>query len=97
MHLTHLALTEFRSVRSFDVQIPEGGFGLIGANAAGKSTLFEAISLLATTRSIRAGVEAELLNWESGKDLGVQPYSRIEASLQTLQGPRRIASARLIV
>ncbi len=90
MHLTHLALTEFRSVRSFDVQIPEGGFGLIGANAAGKSTLFEAISLLATTRSLRAGVEAELLNWESGKDLGVQPYSRIEASLQTLQGPRRI-------
>lgn len=90
MHLNSLALTEFRSVRSLALDIPPEGIGLIGANAAGKSTLFEAIMLLATTRSTRAGAERELLNWQSGEELGVPPFARIEGQFTTAKGDRRI-------
>jgi DNA replication and repair protein RecF len=90
MHLTHLNLSEFRSVRSLDLAIPPEGFGLVGANAAGKSTIFEAIILLATTRSTRAGVERELLNWKSGEDLQVAPYARVEGTFSSTRGTRTI-------
>ncbi|MGE3797959.1 MAG: DNA replication/repair protein RecF [Thermomicrobiales bacterium] len=91
MHLGSLALTEFRSVRSLVLEIPEGGFGLIGANAAGKSTIFEAIVMLATTRSTRAGSERELINWSSGEDLMVPPYARIEGTLSTRRGTHSVS------
>ncbi|MBX3069667.1 MAG: DNA replication/repair protein RecF [Thermomicrobiales bacterium] len=90
MYLTHLNLSEFRSVRSLDLAIPPEGFGLVGANAAGKSTIFEAIILLATTRSTRAGVERELLNWKSGEDLQVAPYARVEGTFSSIRGTRTI-------
>ncbi len=90
MHLNSLSLTEFRSVRALLLDIPTEGLGLVGANAAGKSTLIEAIVLLATTRSTRAGAERELLNWQGGEELGVPPFARIEGQFTTLRGERRV-------
>lgn len=90
MHLSHLNLTEFRSVRSLDIAIPAEGFGLVGANAAGKSTIFEAIELLATTRSSRASLERELLNWHSGEEFHLPAYARVEGIVSSAEGSRTI-------
>lgn len=90
MHLDHLNLTEFRSVRSLDIAIPAEGFGLVGENAAGKSTIFESIVLLATTRSTRAGLERELLHWRSGEEFELPPYARVEGSFTSQSGPHTI-------
>lgn len=79
MHLHSLTLEEFRSYHHQEVTFQEAGLGLFGANASGKSTLLEAIAMLATTRSPRTTTERELINWRSGDELGVPPFARINA------------------
>ncbi len=83
MYLSHLRIEEFRSIRSLDIELPSAGFGLYGHNAAGKSSLLEAIAMLATTRSSRATNDREVINWESGADLALAPYSRIDGTVRT--------------
>jgi DNA replication and repair protein RecF len=76
MRLRELELDEFRSYRRLRLQVPEGGFLAVGPNASGKSTLLEAIAMLATMRSPRTSAEREIANWQSGADLGVPAYAR---------------------
>lgn len=76
MHLTELELEEFRSYRRLQLQFEPAGLRLVGDNATGKSTLLEAIAMLATTRSPRTSSERELINWQSGNELAVPPYAR---------------------
>ncbi len=65
MHLTHLKLSGFRNYITLDFNPGEGINILHGQNAQGKSNVLEAISLLATTRSLRAGRESELIHKEA--------------------------------
>ncbi|HET8524640.1 MAG TPA: DNA replication/repair protein RecF [Thermomicrobiales bacterium] len=81
MYLQSLTLEEFRSYHHQSIELPERGLGLFGANASGKSTLLEAIAMLATTRSPRTTTERELINWRSGDDLGVPPFARISGHI----------------
>lgn len=76
MHLTELELEEFRSYRRLELQLETPGLRLVGDNASGKSTLLEAIAMLATTRSTRTSAERELINWQSGEALAVPPFAR---------------------
>jgi DNA replication and repair protein RecF len=105
MYLHSLTLEEFRSYHHQEIDLPERGLGLFGVNASGKSTLLEAIAMLATTRSPRTTTERELINWQSGGDLGVPPFARISGRItrtdrdveleMTLQAdPNRPASAK---
>lgn len=77
MHLSELELEEFRSYRRLRLQLDPAGLRLVGDNASGKSTLLEAIAMLATTRSARSSAERELINWESGAELAVPPFARV--------------------
>ncbi len=77
MHLRDLELAEFRSFRGLALAIDPAGFRAVGPNASGKSTLLEAIAMLATTRSPRTSAEREIANWQSGHDLAVPPYARV--------------------
>lgn len=77
MHLSELELEEFRSYRRLRLQLDPAGLRLVGNNASGKSTLLEAIAMLATTRSARSSAERELINWQSGTELGVPPFARV--------------------
>ncbi len=86
MHLRRLELEEFRSYRKLELDLPLEGMRIVGANASGKSTLLEAIAMLATTRSIRSTSERELIHWESGKDLGFPPYARVLGTVSGRQG-----------
>lgn len=76
MHLRTLELDEFRLYRRLSLAIPAGGLRITGENASGKSTLVEAIGLLATLRSARSGSDRELIHWRSGQEYGVAPYAR---------------------
>jgi len=79
MHIEQLRLEEFRQYRRQDIDIPEPGLAIFGANASGKSTLMEAIAFLSTTRSPRTSVDREMIGWESGAEFGFPPFARISA------------------
>ena len=82
MHLAELELEEFRSYRRLQVQLEPAGIRLVGDNASGKSTLLEAIAMLATTRSHRTSSERELINWQSGQELAVPPFARAHGAVK---------------
>ena len=91
MHLRLLELDEFRSFRSLRLEIDPAGFRAVGSNASGKSTLMEAITMLATTRSPRTSSERELANWESGVAFGMSPYARLRGEFTRADGVHSIA------
>ena len=63
MTLKKLILTTFRSYSSREFSFSPGINLVVGPNTAGKTNLLEAIYLLATGKSLRAGVESELIGW----------------------------------
>jgi DNA replication and repair protein RecF len=67
MHIEQLSLRDFRNYRHLDIALPRGLLLFVGGNAQGKSNLLEAIYLLATTRSVRATSEGELVNREAAR------------------------------
>ncbi len=90
MRLRDLELDEFRSYRRLELYLDPAGFRAIGPNASGKSSLLEAIAMLATTRSPRTSSEREIAHWESGVDLAVPPYARILGRFDRRDGPHSI-------
>ena len=86
MFLRELELEEFRSYRHLDLRLGAAGLRLVGPNASGKSTLLEAVAMLATTRSPRTSSERELLNWTSGDEYGVPPFARVRGRYSGADG-----------
>lgn len=66
--LARLTLTNFRNFRGLELELPPGVVVLYGGNAAGKTTLLEAVYLLAIARSFRAENERELVNFQAARD-----------------------------
>jgi DNA replication and repair protein RecF len=90
MRLRALELDEFRSFRRLELAIDPAGFRAIGPNASGKSTILEAIAMLATTRSPRTAAEREIAHWDSGSDLAVPPYARLRGQFERKDGLHQI-------
>ncbi|CAA9564036.1 MAG: DNA recombination and repair protein RecF [uncultured Thermomicrobiales bacterium] len=86
MQVSRLSLQQFRTYDVLDIAIDTQGMRISGRNASGKTSFLEAIVMLSTTRSPRAGSDRDVIRWNSGVDLSVPPYSRIEASIQTRAG-----------
>lgn len=86
MRVLSLQLDQFRRYEHFELNVPRNGLRIVGQNASGKTSLIEALVLLATTKSPRVSGEAELIRWQSGEDYGVPPYARINAVVETSQG-----------
>ncbi|MEA2527093.1 MAG: replication and repair protein RecF [Thermomicrobiales bacterium] len=84
MQLRRLLLEEFRLYHHLELELGPAGLALHGANASGKSTLLEAIAMLATTRSARSGGEREVINWRSGQELGFPPFARVRGHVERL-------------
>ncbi|HUA31942.1 MAG TPA: DNA replication/repair protein RecF [Streptosporangiaceae bacterium] len=61
MHLTRLALTDFRSYAAADVTLATGVSTFTGANGQGKTNLVEAAAYLATFASHRVATDAPLI------------------------------------
>ena len=65
-HLSHLTLTNFRNFIQLDLDLSPGVCVFFGGNAQGKTTLLEAVYLLAVARSFRADNEREVVNFRAG-------------------------------
>lgn len=83
MRVRHLSLTNFRNYTRLEVSLPEGALLLCGQNAQGKTSLLESIYYLATSRSVWATSDRQLLNWRAEED--VLPYARITAEISNAQ------------
>jgi len=80
IRIAHLTLTNFRNYKQLELDLPPDIAVLQGDNAQGKTNFFEAIYLLATTRSQRATAERELISWSIPKDEPV--VARLVAQVQ---------------
>lgn len=84
MYVRTLQLTNYRNFRRLALTLGDGPTIVQAPNAQGKTNLLEAIELLATTKSIRAGSDRELIHWAAlggeGDGLGgAEPFGRISA------------------
>jgi DNA replication and repair protein RecF len=84
LHVRRFQLSGFRSYLSLDLEPPAGPLLFLGDNAQGKSNLLEAVALLATGKSSRAGQDAEMIAWDTGE--GLQPFARVHAEVERRQG-----------
>ena len=70
MYLSHLTLNNFRNLVELELELPPGVVVFYGPNAQGKTTLLEAVYLLAIARAFRAENEREVLNFQAAADGG---------------------------
>lgn len=67
MRLRRLSLRNFRNLGVQELEVPEAGVALVGANAQGKSNFLEAIYYLETFRSFRGARDDQLVGF--GEDV----------------------------
>ncbi|RLC99600.1 MAG: DNA replication and repair protein RecF [Chloroflexi bacterium] len=79
MRIRHLSLTNFRNYARLELTLPERPLLLHGSNAQGKTSLLEAIYLLATGSSPLTPLDRQLIRWEA-KAEGL-PYARVWAEV----------------
>lgn len=65
MYVKEISLTKFRNYKQCSLNFSRGKNIIIGQNAQGKSNLLEAVDLLSSGKSSRAGEERELVMWGS--------------------------------
>jgi DNA replication and repair protein RecF len=88
VHVRRLQLTTYRNYRQLDLNLPTGRLLFLGENAKGKSNLLEAVYLLASGRSRRAGSDSELIAWQT--ESAAQPFARLQAAID-----RQVGSVQL--
>ena len=69
-YISRLSLTNFRNLVELELDLPPGVSVVFGGNAQGKTTLLEAIYILAIARSYRAENEREVVNFQSATEGG---------------------------
>ncbi|MCX7681400.1 MAG: DNA replication and repair protein RecF [Anaerolineae bacterium] len=79
MHIRYLSLTNFRNYARLELALPERPLLLYGANAQGKTSLLEAIYLLATGSSPLTSLDRQLIRWNAEAE-GL-PYARVWAEV----------------
>jgi DNA replication and repair protein RecF len=79
MRVRYLSLTNFRNYTRLELALPERPLLLYGANAQGKTSLLEAVYLLATGSSPLTSLDRQLVKWEA-EDEGL-PYARVWAEV----------------
>lgn len=92
MHLVRLSLTNVRSLRRLEVTLAPGVHVIAGENAQGKSNLLEAVQMLATARTQRAGADLDVIAWDALAENPL-PAARLEASVETAGGRRTLEIA----
>lgn len=93
MHLTELNIDQFRCHAGVRMTIPDAGVRIVGPNGSGKTSVLEAIAMLATTRSFRGAQDRDVVRWESGEDYGVTPFARVEARVESRGERHRLGIA----
>ncbi len=79
MHIRYLSLTNFRNYARLELTLPERPLLLYGANAQGKTSLLEAVYLLATGSSPLTARDRQIIRWNAEAE-GL-PYTRVWAEI----------------
>ncbi len=90
MRLARVELEQFRLYPRMVVDVPPAGLRIVGPNASGKSSLLEAVMMLATLRSTRATSDRDAIRWGSGEDYGLPPFARIVGRVEDDDGQTTI-------
>ncbi len=80
MYLRHLSLTNFRTYARLELDLPAQAILLHGDNAQGKTSLLEAIYVLATGRSSHTASDRQMIHWLAAEESRT-PYARIVADV----------------
>ncbi|MCX6045310.1 MAG: DNA replication/repair protein RecF [Chloroflexi bacterium] len=80
MYLSNLSLTHFRNYQRLDLAFHGPITVFQGPNAQGKTNLLEAIYFLATSKSVHAQNEREVVGWQAKHE--PIPYSRIAGQVR---------------
>lgn len=81
MHVTNLNLRNWRNYNELNLELQPGTTLFYGPNAAGKTSLLEALYFLATTKSPRTSADRELIGWDAPADLGLAPFARLATTV----------------
>jgi len=87
VRIGRIELTNFRNYRRLALDLPEGLSLVVGSNGQGKTNLVDAIHILATGRSLRAGPEASWVRFEASSTEG---FSRLYSSVVSVDGPTEV-------
>jgi len=79
MRIRYLSLTNFRNYTRLELSLPERPLLLCGANAQGKTSLLEAIYLLATGSSPLTSLDRQIIRWQAAAE--GPPYARVWAEV----------------
>jgi DNA replication and repair protein RecF len=91
VHIAHLSLVNFRNYARLELELPPGPVLFVGENAQGKTNLLEAVYLLSTTRSLRAGSDVELIRRQVLGEL--LAAARVSATARRAAGPVQVEVA----
>ena len=82
MYLRHLSLRNFRNYLRLELTLPPGVTVVQGGNAQGKTNLLEAIVFLATSKSLRAQSDRELIHWLAYEQEPI-PFAEVAGEVET--------------
>ena len=80
-YLRHLSLKNFRNYLRLELDLPRGITVIQGRNAQGKTNLLEAITYLATSKSMRALSDAEIVHWLALEQEPI-PFAEVAGEVQ---------------
>ncbi|HEY4723689.1 MAG TPA: DNA replication/repair protein RecF [Anaerolineae bacterium] len=80
MYLRHLSLTNFRTYARLEIDLPSKAILLCGDNAQGKTSLLEAVYVLATARSPHTTSDRQMIHWLAGEET-LMPAARLVADV----------------
>ncbi|RRR69607.1 MAG: DNA replication/repair protein RecF [Candidatus Viridilinea halotolerans] len=90
MDVSHLALRDFRNYQRLELDLAPAITLFYGPNAAGKTSILEALFFLATARSPRISADRELVRWDAEGEAGVPPFARLAADVRRQAGALRL-------
>jgi DNA replication and repair protein RecF len=79
VYLRSLGLEQFRCHERADIELGPGLNVFVGPNASGKTSVLEAVHLLAVTKSHRTTADRELIRWD-------QPWARVTGQFRGTDG-----------
>ena len=90
MQITTLNLRNFRNYTRLDLSLRAGATLFYGPNAAGKTSILEAVALLALSRSPRTHSDRELICWQADHTPEIPATARITGLIDRIHGPTRL-------
>lgn len=93
MYLQHLSLKNFRNYLRLELPLPPGVTVVQGGNGQGKTNLLESVVFLATSKSLRATHDRELVNWLAFEREPI-PFAEVAGEVQQ---DGRVTSVRIVL